>query len=217
MVADTENALVKPLLDLKLPWRLEARTGDTKAALRARQNKHLPTALVTTPESLALLLAREDAQELFAGLRMVIADEWHELMGSKRGVQTELALARLRKWNPGLRTWGLSATLGNLETAMATLLGNSTTPRRLVRGVVPKSVRIDSLIPEHMDHFPWAGHLGVNMLPQVLAAIEEGPDHTGLHEHAVPNRDLVPGDSGGASGMGGRNCRASRIARTQDP
>ncbi|MDQ6676136.1 MAG: ligase-associated DNA damage response DEXH box helicase [Acidobacteriota bacterium] len=174
LVADTENALRTALIGLDIPWRLEQRTGDTKASIRARQKKKLPTALVTTPESLALLLAREDARELFRGLRLVIADEWHELMGSKRGVQTELALARLRRWNPGMRTWGLSATLGNLDTARATLLGKGWEQGRLVRGLVPKEVRIDSLIPEHMDNFPWAGHLGINMLPQVIGAIEEG-------------------------------------------
>ena len=174
LVADTENSLRNALLGLDIPWRLEQRTGDTKAAVRARQKKQLPTALVTTPESLALLLAREDARERFGDLRLVIADEWHELMGSKRGVQTELALARLRQWNPQMRTWGLSATLGNLNIAMATLLGTGWEQGRMVRGLVPKEVRVDSLIPEHMDNFPWAGHLGINMLPQVIAAIEEG-------------------------------------------
>jgi len=174
LVADTENSLRTALTGLNIPWRLEQRTGDTKAALRARQNKQLPTALVTTPESLALLLAREDARERFGSLQLVIADEWHELMGSKRGVQTELALARLRRWNPRMRTWGLSATLGNLDVAMATLLGEGWEHGRKIRGLVPKEVRVDSLIPEHMDNFPWAGHLGINMLPQVVAAIEEG-------------------------------------------
>jgi ATP-dependent Lhr-like helicase len=174
LVADTENALRNALLGLDIPWRLEQRTGDTKASIRARQKKQMPTALVTTPESLALLLAREDAPAMFSSLRLVICDEWHELMGSKRGVQTELALARLRRWNPRLRTWGLSATLGNLQTAMATLLGAGWEQGRMVRGVVPKEVRVDSLIPEHMDNFPWAGHLGINMLPQVIQAIEEG-------------------------------------------
>ena len=174
LVADTENSLRMALTGLNIPWRLEQRTGDTKASIRARQKKQLPTALVTTPESLALLLAREDAQAMFGELRLVIADEWHELMGSKRGVQTELAFARLRKWNPGMRTWGLSATLGNLDIAMATLLGKGWEKGRMVRGLVPKEVRVDSLIPEQMDNFPWAGHLGINMLPQVIAAIEEG-------------------------------------------
>ncbi len=174
LVADTEQSLRAPLRDLKIPWRMESRTGDTKPSLRAKQEKRLPTALVTTPESLALLLARPDAREQFSALHLVIVDEWHELMGTKRGVLTELELARLRLWNPALRIWGLSATLGNLPTAAATLLGTNSTPPRIVRGVVPKIVRIDSLVPETMDRFPWAGHLGVNMLPQVLAAIEEG-------------------------------------------
>lgn len=176
LVADTENALRAPIRDLNIPWRVEARTGDTKASIRERQKKKLPTALITTPESLALLLAREDARQIFSSLRMVVVDEWHELMGTKRGVMTELELARLRRWNPAMRTWGLSATLGNLDVAADVLLGSQAAVRkaRLVRGLVPKSVIIDSLIPDHMDRFPWARHLGVNMLPQVLAAIEEG-------------------------------------------
>jgi ATP-dependent helicase Lhr and Lhr-like helicase len=174
LVSDTTNAMAQALDGLEIPWRLESRTGDTKPAIRERQKKRLPTALVTTPESLGLFLARPDARRTFSDLRLVIVDEWHELMGSKRGVQTELALARLRKWRPDLRTWGLSATIGNLDTAMAVLMGTHTGKRRLVRGLVPKEVTIDSLIPPEMDHFPWAGHLGVNMLPQVIDAIEEG-------------------------------------------
>ncbi len=174
LVADTENSLRTALTELEIPWRLESRTGDTKAGVREKQKKRLPTALVTTPESLSIFLSREDARQMFADLRLVIVDEWHELLGSKRGVLTELAIARLRRWNPGLRTWGLSATIGNLETAMATLMGSSAAPRRMVRGLIPKSVVIDSLIPPQMERFPWAGHLGVNMLPQVIEAIEEG-------------------------------------------
>ena len=174
LVADTENALRTALTGLEIPWRLESRTGDTKAAVRERQRKRLPSALVTTPESLSIFLSREDARTLFSDLRLVIVDEWHELMGTKRGVMAELALAHLRNWHPKLRTWGLSATIGNLDTAMRSLMGSSPVPRRLVRGLVPKSVVIDSLIPPEMERFPWAGHLGVNMLPQVIEAIEEG-------------------------------------------
>jgi ATP-dependent helicase Lhr and Lhr-like helicase len=174
LVADTENALDVALKGLGIPWRLESRTGDTKASVRERQKKRLPTALVTTPESLSIFLSRPESKAMFADLRLVIVDEWHELLGTKRGVLTELALARLRHWHPNLRTWGLSATIGNLATAMKTLMGSSPAPRRLVRGLVPKSITIDALIPEEMECFPWAGHLGVNMLPQVLEAIEEG-------------------------------------------
>ncbi|HEX2189468.1 MAG TPA: ligase-associated DNA damage response DEXH box helicase, partial [Longimicrobiaceae bacterium] len=176
LAGDTEEALRAPLDDLGIPWTLESRTGDTSAAVRARQRTRLPTALVTTPESLALLLSRADARELFDDLRAVIVDEWHELMGTKRGVQTELALARLRRWRPGMRTWGLSATLGNLEQAREALLGAGPgRPKsRAVRGLVPKTVVVDALIPPTLERFPWAGHLGTQMLPQVLEAVEEG-------------------------------------------
>ncbi len=173
LAADTEQALRAPLDDLDLGWTLETRTGDTSNRVRERQRRKLPTALVTTPESLSLLLARENAAELFADLRLVVVDEWHELLASKRGVQTELALARLRGFRPGLRTWGLSATLGNLDTALRALVGE-TGRGILVRGEVPKGLRVESLLPETMDRFPWAGHLGLRLLPQVIERIETG-------------------------------------------
>jgi len=175
LAADTEESLRAPLADLGLPWTLERRTGDSSASLRSRQRARLPTALVTTPESLSLLLSQTDARETFAGLRLAVIDEWHELMGSKRGSQTELALARLRRFSPGLRTWGLSATLGNLDTALAALLGTGATERgRIVRGADPKTIHIDAVLPESVERFPWAGHLGLRLLPQVAAAVEEG-------------------------------------------
>jgi ATP-dependent Lhr-like helicase len=127
----------------------------------------MPHALVTTPESLSLLLSQPEHPKTFACLECVIVDEWHELMGSKRGVQTELCLARLRRLRTGLRTWGLSATIGNLEEALAYLVGVSA-PGRLVRGVAAKETLIESLYPETMERFPWGGHLGLNLLEQVL-------------------------------------------------
>ncbi|HEX6901561.1 MAG TPA: ligase-associated DNA damage response DEXH box helicase [Thermoanaerobaculia bacterium] len=173
LAADTEASLRAPLAELGLPWTLERRTGDTTSTVRERQREKLPTALVTTPESLSLLLSFPGAHGRFDELRLVVVDEWHELMGNKRGVQTELALARLRRFRPDLRVWGLSATLGNIDTALASLVGAGRTGR-LVRGAAPKEIRIDSVIPETIERFPWAGHLGVRLLPQVIAAIEEG-------------------------------------------
>jgi ATP-dependent Lhr-like helicase len=174
LAADTAEALNEPVVDLGLPWTVETRTGDTSASARSRQDRKLPSALITTPESLSLLLSRENASELFADLRLVVVDEWHELMGSKRGVLTQLALARLRGVQPPLRTWGLSATIGNLDEAKQTLLGRNGGVSRIVRGVEPKKTVVDSLIPPVIERFPWAGHLGTQMLPQVIEAIEEG-------------------------------------------
>ncbi|MEP6989924.1 MAG: DEAD/DEAH box helicase, partial [bacterium] len=174
LAGDTLQSLQMPLADLGIPWTLEARTGDTKPGMRARQSKRLPTALVTTPESLTLLLTRADAREIFTDLRLVVVDEWHELMGTKRGVQVELALARLRTLAPRARTWGLSATIGNLSDARTALLGNGGERGRIISGAESKAVVVDSLIPPVIERFPWAGHLGTQMVPQVIAAIEEG-------------------------------------------
>ncbi|MBA2668942.1 MAG: ligase-associated DNA damage response DEXH box helicase, partial [Gemmatimonadetes bacterium] len=174
LAADTAESLAEPLSALGLPWSMETRTGDTKAGVRAGQRKKLPTALITTPESLSLLLSWENSAEMFGDLRLVVVDEWHELMGTKRGVQVELALARLRALKPGVRTWGLSATIGNLEVAGDALLGRRQAAPRIVRGVESKEVRVDALIPPIVERFPWAGHLGTQLLPQVVAAVEEG-------------------------------------------
>jgi len=174
LAADTEESLREPLTALEIPWTVESRTGDTSTAMRARQQRRLPTTLITTPESLSLFLTREEAPQTFNDLRLVVVDEWHELLGSKRGVQVEPALARLRRLRPSLRVWGLSATIGNLDEALDALLGcRGRAFGRIVRGVEAKRVVIDSLIPPSADRFPWAGHLGTQMLPHVIAAIDQ--------------------------------------------
>lgn len=165
LAADTLRALQDAAPD----WQVEARTGDTSSAQRARQNKRLPDALITTPESLTLLLSHPDAAERFKHLAMIIIDEWHELMGNKRGVQTQLALARLRQWNPSLLVWGLSATLGNLERARDVLAPDGV----IVEGHVSKQIMVDTLIPDNPSRFPWGGHLGVQMLQPVLGEVEK--------------------------------------------
>ncbi|TVQ50480.1 MAG: ligase-associated DNA damage response DEXH box helicase [Phycisphaerales bacterium] len=170
---DTVNALAAPLEPLGVNWTVEKRTGDTTASARKRQRERLPSALVTTPESLSLLISYADHAERFKGIRAVIVDEWHELLGTKRGVQAELGLARLRAINPDLQIWGLSATLGNLEEAMHTLLGPTLAPRgRLIHGAEPKRIEIETLIPERIERFPWSGHLGTRLLQPVIERIE---------------------------------------------
>jgi ATP-dependent helicase Lhr and Lhr-like helicase len=171
LAADTVNALRLAASDLGADWRIEARTSDTSSYTKAKQSKEMPEALVTTPESLSILLSRLEGREQFSALRCVIVDEWHELMSSKRGVQTELALARLRSFQPSLRTWGLSATLGNLEESLRTLMGVGG-DGVLVRGDIPKSIVIDSLLPPTIERFPWAGQIGTQMIPLVVEELE---------------------------------------------
>jgi len=178
LAADTQRSLETSAAELGAAspdvigaWTIGARTGDTGAAERARQAKALPGALITTPESLSLLLSHAAARDQFKHLDMIVIDEWHELMGSKRGVQVQLALARLRRWNPGLVVWGLSATMGNLAEARAVLLGEPGAGV-LVEGDLKKQIVVDCLVPQSVARFPWAGHLGLQMLQPVIDEIE---------------------------------------------
>jgi len=173
LAADTLRALREPLEFLAPGLEAEARTGDTPAALRARLRKRLPHTLVTTPESLSLMLTHADFAEKLAGLRCVIVDEWHELLGTKRGVQTELCLARLRTWFPALRVWGLSATLGNLTEARRVLLGSAFEGSVEISADLEKPLVIDTLIPKEIGRFPWAGHIGTSLSKQVVEEIEK--------------------------------------------
>ena len=173
LASDTGVALTRAAQALNPHWTVGVRTGDTTSTARARQVQQLPTALVTTPESVTLMLSRPDWRERFAHVEAIVVDEWHELMSSKRGVQTELALARLRGLRPQLRTWGLSATLANLDEALRCLVGTAhAKPARIVRGLDTKKIEIVSALPRTIERFPWAGHLGLTMLPEVVRAID---------------------------------------------
>jgi ATP-dependent Lhr-like helicase len=178
LAADTVRALETPLADLSAGWLtgrwdVGLRTGDTSATDRRRLRTSPPAALVTTPETLSIMLSLEDAHEIFAGLETIVVDEWHELLSTKRGVQTELALARLRALAPGVITWGLSATLANLDDAVAALVGPvQAAAVHLVQARVPRRLEIETLIPRPMERFPWAGHMGMRLLPQVIERIE---------------------------------------------
>ncbi len=170
LAADTTRSLQRPLEALAPGAGVGQRTGDTGTAERARQERAWPMALVTTPESLTLMLTRESAAAELGGVHTVIVDEWHELIGNKRGVQVQLALARLKRWNPGLVAWGLSATLGNLDEAMHTLVGHA--GGTLVQGRLDKTLVIDTLLPADPGRFSWGGHLGAQMQQPVVQEIE---------------------------------------------
>jgi ATP-dependent Lhr-like helicase len=171
LAADTVRALGEPLAALGLRWQVGLRTGDTSSAERQRQSRRLPPALVTTPESLSLMLTRPQSSRELAGLRLVVVDEWHELLASKRGVQLQLALARLRRLNPALIVWGLSATLGDPVRALQVLCPGDPNAL-LLRADVGKRPRLDTLIPDESERFPWAGHLGMRMRDAVVREID---------------------------------------------
>ena len=171
---DLALAIEQPISAMGWPLRVAIRNGDTASHERTKQLRTPPEILITTPESLSVLLANAKAPELFARLQAVVLDEWHELMGSKRGTQTELCLSWLRRRRPQLRTWAISATIGNLEEAAQAALGIGEGDPRIITADLQRATAIRSLLPDSIDGFPWGGHLGLRMYEELVAGLEPG-------------------------------------------
>ncbi|MDQ2657897.1 MAG: ligase-associated DNA damage response DEXH box helicase [Bacteroidota bacterium] len=159
---------------LDLGMTVGVRSGDTSLKERMKQKTKPPHLLITTPESLHLLLAQKSYSEFFKDVKVLIADEWHELMGSKRGVQVELALSRLKTVAPALKVWGISATIGNMDQALEALLGNYYARNfKVIRADIRKQVEIVSVLPDSLERMPWAGHLGIALLDKVIEIVRK--------------------------------------------
>ncbi len=162
--------------DLGTDLTVGIRSGDTSTNERAKQKRNMPDLLITTPESLHLLLATKGYANTFKHCSAIVVDEWHELLGSKRGVQTELGLSRLKSISENLRIWGISATIGNLEQARQVLLGPDSSALKnsvLIKANLTKKITVKSIIPDTMETFPWRGHLGLRLLPEVIPIINK--------------------------------------------
>ena len=160
--------------DLETQMTVGIRTGDTSTKERAKMRTNMPDLLITTPESLQLLLSSKGFEKTFKGCSAIVVDEWHELLGTKRGVQMELGLSRLKTVCKDLRIWGISATIGNPEQARKVLLGPSSPELEnsvLVKANLNKKITVKSIIPKEMETFPWRGHLGLHLLDQVVPII----------------------------------------------
>jgi len=160
--------------DLDTQMTVGIRTGDTSTKERAKQRTVMPDLLITTPESLQLLLSSKGYAKLFKDCSAIVVDEWHELLGTKRGVQMELGLSRLKTVCKNLRIWGISATIGNLEQAREVLLGPTSPAMEnsvLVKANLNKKITVKSIIPKQMETFPWRGHLGLHLLDEVIPII----------------------------------------------
>jgi ATP-dependent Lhr-like helicase len=175
---DLALAIEAPISAMGWPLRVAIRNGDTSSTERSKQLRTPPQILITTPESLSVLLSNPKAPALFAQLQAVVLDEWHELMGSKRGVQAELCLSWLRRLRPQLRTWAISATIGNLNEAAQAAVGVDASPSlrqpRLITAPIQRTTAIRSLLPDSIDGFPWGGHLGLRMYEELVAGLDPG-------------------------------------------
>ena len=170
LVRDIARAIVRPLEDLGWPVEVGIRTGDTPQAIRRRLNAQSPHVLVTTPESLALLLTDDGWEARMRGLQAVVLDEWHELLGTKRGSLLELTLARLRSVATDARTWALSATIANLEVAAAVAVGPA--EPTIVRADIPRNIKVQAILPASVASCPWFGYSGLRLLPEVIRSID---------------------------------------------
>jgi ATP-dependent Lhr-like helicase len=157
---------------LELKLKVGVRSGDTKLSERERQKKNPPDLLITTPESLHLLIAQKGYPEYFKNLHTIVVDEWHELIGSKRGVQVELALSRLKSITTNLKIWGISATISNKDESLKVLLGVDTTGSDVIKSDIQKAVEIESILPDEVETLPWAGHHGIRLIDKTIPIIQ---------------------------------------------
>lgn len=201
LAKDIGRAMEEVITELGMQWKVSIRNGDTPVAERQKQKRTIPEILIITPESLHLLLAQKGYPYLFKTLNIIAIDEWHELLGSKRGVQVELAISKIisicsksevqslkpkisniERQNSTLKLqtsnhppsiWGISATIGNLEEARQVLLSANGKKGHIVSAQIFKKIEIRSIIPEEIEKYPWAGHLGLKLADRVLPILHK--------------------------------------------
>jgi ATP-dependent Lhr-like helicase len=175
LAKDIRLAMQKLCYDMSIHWEIGLRTGDTPTSERQKQKKKPPHALVITPESLHILLSQPDYPHYFKDLQGIIVDEWHELIGTKRGVATELAISRLKHITKNqLRIWAISATIGNLKQAKRMLLGEDFYKQGVdIVSEIEKKIKVTSVLPDEVEKFPWTGHLGTKLLHKIIPIIND--------------------------------------------
>ncbi|MBK6937686.1 MAG: ligase-associated DNA damage response DEXH box helicase [Chitinophagaceae bacterium] len=186
LAKDIGRAMEEVIEALNMNWKVAIRNGDTDTAERARQKKQMPEVLIITPESLHLLLAQKNYPELFSTLKIIAVDEWHELLGSKRGVQVELAISRIigsrmlearsmktEVSHSPISLWGISATIGNLEEAKDVLLAPLRNQGAIIKANISKRIEVESIFPDEIEKYPWAGHLGIKLAHKIIPIIQQ--------------------------------------------
>ena len=172
LAVDVQRNLIGPIAEMGIPIRVETRTGDTPSDRKARQRIKPPQMLLTTPESLSLLLSYPDAATMFEGLRTIIVDELHGFAKEKRGDLLSLSMSRLQKLAPHLRRVGLSATISDPDAYRSWLAPDADMDLvDLVLGDPGAEPDLSILIPE--EKIPWGGHSGYHAVAEVMRLIEQ--------------------------------------------
>ena len=173
LAQDIQKTMQEVCQVIGLPWQVAVRNGDTDAKTRAAMKRRPPECLITTPETLHVLLSQQDHPDLFQSVKAIVVDEWHELVGNKRGVQVQLALEYIQAICPvTFRRWAVSATIGNLEEAAKALLGENL-PIHIIKAKINKEIILQSVFPEEIEKYPWSGHLGIRLMDQIIPIIEQ--------------------------------------------
>lgn len=175
LAKDIGRAMEEVISDLGMQWKIGIRNGDTAVSEREKQKRQMPEVLLITPESLHLLLAQKSHADIFRTLKIIAVDEWHELLGSKRGVQVELALSRIvnMHYHSACSIWGISATIGNLHQASEVLLAPIKEGGVIVKADIKKNIQVIPVIPDEIEKYPWAGHLGIKLVDHVIDIINQ--------------------------------------------
>ncbi|MEO1032863.1 MAG: ligase-associated DNA damage response DEXH box helicase [Bacteroidota bacterium] len=171
LAKDLAKAMSEAVEEIGLDWSVQVRNGDTPTATRRKQERLMPDVLLTTPETMHLLFSQKKNSRWFKSVQCVAIDEWHELIGNKRGVLTELAISQLRHYSTKLQIWGITATIGNLEEAKSVLLPYSDLKITQIKAKQKKKLDIISVLPNEIEVLPWAGHLGAKMVDKILPII----------------------------------------------
>jgi ATP-dependent helicase Lhr and Lhr-like helicase len=174
LAKDIQRAMQQVCDDIDLRWTVALRTGDTTTTERKNQKKDAPQVLVITPESLHVLLCQSDYPNYLKSVKAIIADEWHEILGTKRGVALELVICKLKQLTDNkIKVWGISATIGNLDEAKRVLLGEDFHEQGItIQSNIEKRVEVISVLPDEVEKFPWSGHLGITLLPKIIPIIK---------------------------------------------
>jgi ATP-dependent Lhr-like helicase len=173
LAKEIEKSAIRFINEMNLSYSVGIRTGDTSNADKQKLKKNPPNILITTPESLQLLLSQINYANYFQHLQCIVCDEWHELMGTKRAVQMELAISRLKGLRSHIQVWGISATIGNINEALEILIGKKQNQGKIIRADIEKKMEVITIFPDIIEKFPWGGHLGIKLLEKVIPVIEQ--------------------------------------------
>jgi ATP-dependent Lhr-like helicase len=173
LAKDLAKAMSIAVEEIGLDWEVAVRNGDTPTNVRRKQERLMPDVLIVTPETIHLLFSQKNNSRWFKHVNCIAVDEWHELLGNKRGILVELAMARLLKISVGIKIWGITATIGNLEEAGQVLIPYSDLKTVMITAKEKKKIKVVTVLPDEVEVLPWAGHLGKSMASKIIPIIHD--------------------------------------------